>query len=260
MMPVFARYVGIDYSGAETPTASLKGLRVYLAERVASPVEVPPPLSPRRYWTRKGIAEWLVERLAEDTPTLVGIDHGFSFPAPYFDSHGLRGDWDGFLADFQQHWPTDSGRRTVGEVRSLEGLARLGDPTWRRLTEKRTPSAKSVFHFNVPGVAASTHAGLPWLKHLRERNSGRVHFWPFDGWTVPAGKSVVAEVYPSMWSAIYAPQDRTPDEHDAFCVAAWMREADLSSSLSRFFEPLLSDEERRVADIEGWIFGVGVKP
>lgn len=29
--PAFARIIGIDYSGAETPTASLKGLRVYLA-------------------------------------------------------------------------------------------------------------------------------------------------------------------------------------------------------------------------------------
>jgi hypothetical protein len=27
----------------------------------------------------KGIAHWLVERLSEDAPTLVGIDHGFSF-------------------------------------------------------------------------------------------------------------------------------------------------------------------------------------
>ena len=29
--PNFARHIGIDYSGAETPTASLKGLRVYMA-------------------------------------------------------------------------------------------------------------------------------------------------------------------------------------------------------------------------------------
>jgi hypothetical protein len=34
-MPAFARHIGIDYSGAETPTASLKGLRVYLAEHDA---------------------------------------------------------------------------------------------------------------------------------------------------------------------------------------------------------------------------------
>ena len=45
-MSAFARYIGIDYSGAQTPTASLKGLRVYLAEGDAPPVEVPPPPSP----------------------------------------------------------------------------------------------------------------------------------------------------------------------------------------------------------------------
>jgi hypothetical protein len=53
-MPAFDRYIGIDYSGAETPTASLKGLRVYMAEGSAPPVEVVPPSSFRKYWTRKG--------------------------------------------------------------------------------------------------------------------------------------------------------------------------------------------------------------
>ena len=72
-MPAFARYIGIDYSGAQTPTASLKGLRVYLAEGGAAPVEVLPPQSLRKYWTRRGVAKWLVEQLAEATPTLVGI-------------------------------------------------------------------------------------------------------------------------------------------------------------------------------------------
>jgi hypothetical protein len=60
-------------------SGSLKGLRVYLSEGDAPPIEVPTPPSPRKYWTRRGTAEWLVERLAEDVPTLIGIDHGFSF-------------------------------------------------------------------------------------------------------------------------------------------------------------------------------------
>lgn len=47
---IFDRYIGIDYSGAKTPTDSLKGLRVYLADRASSPVEILP--SPRR--TEKG--------------------------------------------------------------------------------------------------------------------------------------------------------------------------------------------------------------
>ena len=81
MDPSFERYVGIDYSGAETPKSSLKGLRVYEADRFTAAHEIEPPPSPRKYWTRRGIAEWLVEKLSEGTPTLVGIDHGFSFSA-----------------------------------------------------------------------------------------------------------------------------------------------------------------------------------
>ena len=42
-MPAFERYIGIDYSGERTPTVSLKGLRVYLAEGDVAPVEVQPP-------------------------------------------------------------------------------------------------------------------------------------------------------------------------------------------------------------------------
>ncbi len=42
-MPAFARYIGIDYLGAKTPTASLEELPVYLAEGDAAPAAVPPP-------------------------------------------------------------------------------------------------------------------------------------------------------------------------------------------------------------------------
>ena len=59
-MPAFARYFGIDYSGAQTPNASLTGLRIYMAGGAAPPFEVLPPPSPKKYWTRRGIAEWLV--------------------------------------------------------------------------------------------------------------------------------------------------------------------------------------------------------
>ena len=45
----FEHYVGIDYSGAETATSSLKGLRVYVAEGESSPGEVPPPPSRKKY-------------------------------------------------------------------------------------------------------------------------------------------------------------------------------------------------------------------
>ena len=156
-MPAFARHIGIDYSGAETPTASLKGLRVYMAEGDAPPVEVLPPPSNKKYWTRRGIAEWLVERLTEDVPTLVGVDHGFSFPLRYFEVHGLLTDWPRFLDDFQRHWPTDEDHVYVDFVRdgvAGSGAKRTGNARWRRLTEECAGSAKSVFHFDVQGQVA----------------------------------------------------------------------------------------------------------
>jgi len=257
--PAFAVYIGIDYSGAQTPTSSLKGLRVYIAGQAAPPVEVQPP-SPRKYWTRRGVAEWLVERLTEERPTLVGIDHGFSFPLQYFTTHSLPLDWQAFLDDFQCHWPTDEAHTYVDFVRDGgRGSAadRSGDPRWRRLTEVRAGAAKSVFHFDVPGsVAKSTHAGLPWIRHIRQRTGGRVHFWPFDGWDIPAGRSVMAEVYPSLWSGSFAREGRCADQHDAYSIAAWMRCTDLDGGLAEYFSPHLTPDEREVTGIEGWILGV----
>jgi hypothetical protein len=259
-IPVFVRYIGIDYSGAQTPTASLKGLRIYMADGDARPVEVQPPPSPRKYWTRKGIAEWLVERLDEDTSTLVGIDHGFSFPLRYFEVHRLKPDWPAFLDDFQRHWPTDDDHTYVDFVRDGvhgNGAARMGNSRWRRLAEVRAGSAKSVFHFDVQGsVAKSTHAGIPWLRFIRQRLGDRVHFWPFDGWDISTGRSAVAEVYPSRWSRSFAREGRNGDQHDAYCIAAWLSRADRNGSLTAFLKPDLTPPELTLAKVEGWILGI----
>ena len=256
----FERYVGIDYSGAETATSSLKGLRVYVAERESPPEEVPPPPSRKKYWTRRGIAEWLVTQLGGASPAFVGIDHGFSFPLRYFETHLLEPDWASFLDDFRRHWPTDGDHVYVDFVRDGivgAGASRTGNPRWKRVTEKRAGSAKSVFHFDVQGqVAKSTHAGIPWLRYLRQELGRRVHFWPFDGWEIPAGKSAVAEVYPSLWNRGFPRSDRTADQHDAYSVAAWLRRADRDGTLEEFLRPALNPAERTVAEVEGWILGV----
>ena len=155
----FARTIGIDYSGAETPTAGLKGLRVYLAERGRHPLEVPPPLSARKYWSRRGIAEWLVAQLSDDVPALVGIDHGFSFPLRYFEAHGLLPDWPGFLDDFVRHWPTDEDHVYVDFIRDGvvgNGAKRMGNARWRRLTGmSRTLLKKPKLALQVERYAAS---------------------------------------------------------------------------------------------------------
>ena len=258
--PSFDRYLGIDYSGASAPTSALKGLRAYRAGRNGPPEEVLPPSGARRYWTRRGLAEWLLSCLQEPVPTLVGIDHGFSFPLQYFRKYELAQDWSVFLDDFQCHWPTDGDDVCVEFIRDGlqgRGAERTGSARWRRVTEERAGGAKSVFHFDVPGsVAKSTHAGLPWLRFLRRQLGESVHFWPFDGWIVPPGRSAMAEVYPSLWKQAWPAEERTADQHDAYCVAAWLREADATGRLDEFLNPELKAPERATAGVEGWILGV----
>jgi hypothetical protein len=259
-MPHFTRYIGVNYSGAETAEASLKSLRVYCAGGEAPPLEIAPPAGPKKFWTRKAIAEWLVARLGEDVPTLVGIDHAFSFPLRYFEAHGLAPDWPLFLDDFQRHWPTDEDHTYVDFVREGavgNGAARMGHPRWHRLTDERAGRTKSVFHFQAPGsVGKASHAGIPWLRHIRRRLGPRVHTWPFDGWQIPAGRSALAEVYPTLWSRGFAREGRTPHQHAAYCVAAWLARADRDGRLAAALRPQLTPAESAVARAEGWILGV----
>ena len=252
---VFFRYLGIDYSGASTPTASLPGLRVYGAEGKTLPSEISPPKSSRKHWTRKGVAEYLVGQLAKKEPVLVGIDHCFSFPCDYFTKYCLPHDWPAFLDVFQEHWPTHRDGITVESLR--KNAHHTGDTRWRRITDRRAGGAKSPFLFDVPGsVAKSTHAGIPWLWFIREQIGDRVHFWPFDGWEIPCGCSVVAEVYPRLWNRWFSSDGRTGDQHDAFSVAAWLSDTDRSGRLATFLKPDLEPSEKAMAQVEGWILGV----
>jgi len=86
------RYMGIDYSGAETANSSLKGLRVYEADQANSATEIRTTGGQKMHWTRRTIGEWLVDQLRDSQPTLVGIDHGFSFPSKYFETYSLPHD------------------------------------------------------------------------------------------------------------------------------------------------------------------------
>ncbi len=61
-MPQFKRYIGIDYSGAETPTSSLSSLRVYEADSRRLPIEVQTPPGPRKYWTRRALLNGCANR------------------------------------------------------------------------------------------------------------------------------------------------------------------------------------------------------
>jgi hypothetical protein len=255
--PHFSQYIGIDYFGAKT---SISRLRVYVGEGTGSPVEKFPPSSGRKYWSRKGVAEWIVKSLSDGVPTLVGIDHGFSFPLRYFEKYGLKFDWPVFLDDFEHYWPTATDAIWVRDVlrgHCGDASKRRGEKSWFRITEPKTRSAKSVFNFDQKEgcVAFSTHAGLTWLRFIRTQLGSRVHFWPFGGWEVPVGRSAIVEVYPALWNRNFVREDRSGDQHDAFCISAWLSSADRDGKLISQLKPALTPSQRAVAEVEGWILG-----
>ncbi len=248
----FRAHVGIDYSGAGEPSSGCSGLRVFRSTGGREAAEVRPAASPNRRWSRALVAAWLAEALRGPGPVVVGIDHCFSFPKAWLDARGLA-TWDAFLSRFCAEWGTEH-----------EPVARCRDPGAYvdhrgalRLCERWTSSAKSVFQFGMEGeVATSSHAGIPWLRRLRRDLGRAVHFWPFDGWSPPPGRHVVAEVYPSILRRRFPRGDRTPDQQDAYAVAEWLRTRDAAGLLEPYFTPRLTREERAVAKVEGWVLGV----
>jgi hypothetical protein len=255
---MFKRYIGIDYSGAKASTSGLKELQVYQAAGTETPQMVPNPAGGN--WTRKALAHWLADQLAEGERAIVGIDHAFSFPLSYIQRHQLQDRrWEQILEDFQTHWPTDGDDVTVESIRR-KNPTRTGSTDEFRITECRCSSAKSIFQLDGQGIVGkSTYAGLPWLLFLRqhEKLRGKIHFWPFEGFKPREGRSVIAEVYPSIFRKRYKKVAPTPDAHDAYVVARWLQEADNNGLLKRYFGPPLTEEERLVVGREGWILGLG---
>lgn len=251
-MARFERYVGVRYSGRKLPTDPVRSLRVFAARADHEPYQEWNASSGEGRWSRRDLAEWLREELAGEEPVVVGLDHAFSFPQTYMDRHGLES-WDRFLADFADHWPTHQTR-----VRDLlPGNVRTGNPDERRLTGRWAGTPRGgVFHFELQdGLAKATHAGLPWLGYLR-RGVPKVHFWPFDGFEVPPGCSVVAEVRPGPLVPRYPKEGLSKEENEAYAICAWLQERDLLDLLTPYFTPPLSEAERAKALLEGWILGV----
>lgn len=233
-------------------------MQIYSAEGDQCPKPVKTPAVPDDQhwnWNRKEIAEWLITQVESERTFIAGIDHGFSFPESYFLRHYIT-NWDAFLQDFCKHWPTDES--TVKKLK--DGNERTGRTDEFRLTEKWTLSAKSVFDLTPkPGIVGySTHAGIPWLHKIREKCGAKIHFWPFDGWTIPAGRSAIVEAYPSILRRRYPdpPEGRTDHQHDAYLIARWLSKTVSNGFLSRYLDPPLTAQERRMAELEGWILGV----
>lgn len=250
-MPLFDQYVGVRYSGRKGPTERIDDLIVFAAREDHEPWRELNRADGEGRWSRQELAAWMLGKLGEESRVVVALDHAFSFPQSYMHRNDLA-DWTAFLRDFEEHWPTH--KVSVKEL--LPGLRRLGEEDEQRLTGRWTAFPRSVFQFDLQDNAArATHAGIPWLSYLR-RAGERVHFWPFDGFALPAGGSAVVEARPARLKYRYGREGLDRQEHEAFAMCAWLQDRDRLDLLAPYFDPPLSALERERAQLEGWILGV----
>lgn len=253
------KFVGIDYSGAQTATSRLPGLRLCIAGEKGAPEEL---RNDGRNWTRQALAKKIADLLTNATePHIVGIDHAFSFPIGYHEKHDLA-DYDAFLSHLTTRWPglaTGSVDDALAADRPTDEIALQYQPAGLRTCDCWTSSASSVYRLQGQGcVGKSSLAGIPWLHALRAELGDSAHFWPFDGWQPPENTHLICEIYPSLWKRRFPHPNPQANEHqrDAWCTASWMQEMHARGVLQDYFSPPLSDEERQAATLEGWILGV----
>jgi hypothetical protein len=159
-------------------------------------------------------------------------------------------------------------RKFAGRYGIWRVSSRRGIPTrslWRRWGRRRINEDRlglDRVYVQAKRYAKGNTGGRPEIQAfvgsllIAAKTVARVHFWPFDGWDIPSGCSIIAEVYSKMWNSSFALEGRTADQHDAYSVARWLSRADHDGTLAAFLRPALSPSNRSVAEVEGWILGV----
>ncbi len=269
---LFHTYIGIDYSGADTPDSRIKGLAVAVASQ-NEPFQLQAPPSDPRFkperesqaslWSRRAVYRWLLQELhTSQQRIIVGLDHGLSYPLQQLERLGLS-NWDEFL-----HWSHRTWRTTRLTMKQSKAQTDYVNSTDKRLVEREfIPSTKSVTDLDrVSGmqgaVSYSTHTGLPWIYRLRrwQQRGLNIHFWPYDGMIVPEHRHVITEAYPSLYrrrmndSSPY--ETLSEHERDAAYIASWLQARDRTGTLAPYLElATLSHEEQQLALLEGWVLG-----
>ena len=278
----YSRTVAIDWSGA-------KGTRhkgIAIAE--ARGDNAPRLVRPDHVWSRTEVADWLVREAARE-PTLFGFD--FSFAPPLIDRGAYLPGEQGVPDSARAFWAyVDAKARDpdLGAASFLENVHRphfyfgIADGTkadfvhFRQCDQRLNAlgGRKTASAYDAIGAAQVAKASFSGMR-LLHRIDGAVPIWPMDA--VRPGQSAVVEIYTRIYIrnaglpgakirsraqlnaallALGSPPWRgrgTPSDHqtDALVTAAGMR-AHLSSADA--FTPF--GLTRRIAETEGWTFGI----
>lgn len=289
-MKNFERFVGIDWSGAEKPVMNRSiAIAICTQDRPAVELLTGP-------WSREKIGEWIIDLTGAGQRTLIGIDANFGFAQSVIEKQfGAKATYQDlwkavesachnapnyFASGFWQAWP---------DLFWTHGKMPEGFTMPRRVVETSCGEAGLGWPespFKLIGAKQVGKGGLAAMRmviHLKSVLGDRVAIWPFEQNLYNSASIVITEIYPRqfLWrcghgaTKIRTAQDldaalnhfdsrlaRTnmlsDHDSDAIISAAGLKALcgnaqDLPEKLSH--PPQLSP---RIAQTEGWIFGVGI--
>ena len=145
-------------------------------------------------------------------------------------------------------------KKSLHEIAKTTGLSRNTIRKWVRDTgDVAKPTyRRSEMPCKLTAFAEALDLALKADAHRTKQNrrTGKALFVQIKAARYTGG-------YPTLCKHAYAMESRTGDQHDAYVVATWLREADQDGRLRAALGPNLSPGDRLVAKVEGWILGVG---
>ncbi len=291
-MPLFERYIAVDWSGNNSPKYGEDSIWIGEAHRRG---EAHTLLQSVNSGTRKEAIVLLEQRLTDAREhgerVLVGFDFAFGYPkgAAHLISgqHSWRGLW-GTLSRLISDGPDNKSNNYEVADRLNAGFPTPGPRFWgrpailphvnlltnksgasfdvvaeKRIVESLAKGTKAIWQLHYNGaVGSQAMLGIPRLEQLRQspRVGREVAVWPFetDFERRLTAAIVIAEIYPSLFEIDPAVQPR--DRAQVEAVASGFARFDGNGLLGELLAAPadLTDEDREaVLREEGWIVGAG---
>ncbi len=294
-MPLFDRYLMIDWSASSAPALGVNSIWACLAGRGDDGELV---LETQNFSTRSGLMAYLAQQvedaIASNRRLLAGFDFAFGYPRGAAQAltgqPGWQALWDLFaeriedaddnsnnrfevagrlnsdcFADAPVYWGHPQNRDVAGLTANRPVMRNLllAD---KRTAEQRAPGAQSVWKLAYPGsVGSQALTGIARLAAFRKdaRYQPHIRVWPFetgfDG-AHPAA-CIIAEIYPSLFRC-EVEKDEVPDRAQVQLLARKFADYDKAGYLQALMgkpQDLNDDDLDAVLAEEGWILGLGAE-
>lgn len=278
------RFVVVDWSANSSPKLGRDSIWIAVHDGHVAVVNVP---------TRSAALAMLLDLLADDVPTLLGVDFSLGYPVGTAHALGLEGvawaaTWrllgDTIRDDDRNRnnrfaVAAECNRRMSGAATPFWGrparhdLATLATTKpgttgpvgeWRTVESRLRNDGRRPFSswqlLGAGAVGSQSLLGIATMSRLVDALGDRATVWPFTTGLRPPGTArgtvVVAEVWPSL-HPIDGSTQVVRDAAQVETTANWLASMAATDELAALFAPAVAPSLRSaVIEEEGWILGV----